>query len=238
MKTLVVMPTYNEALNLEKTIAGVLEANPQVDILVVDDGSPDDTGAIADRIASANSRVTVLHRAQKSGLGGAYLAGFAAGFERGYEYIVEMDADGSHRAEDLPALLAQAPKHDLVIGSRWVRGGKVVNWPLGRQLLSRGGNLYSRLALGTSVRDLTAGFRCFDAKFLQSLDLGTVSSSGYSFQVELALRVIRAGGRVVEVPITFVERELGESKMSGAIVNEAMKFVTKQGINRILGRNR
>jgi dolichol-phosphate mannosyltransferase len=238
MKTLVVVPTYNESLNIEKIVSKILDCNPQVDILVVDDNSPDGTGQIADRLAAADSRVRVLHRTEKSGLGGAYLAGFAKGFEWGYDYLVEMDADGSHRPEDLPKLLARAALSDLVIGSRWVRGGKVVNWPLRRQILSRGGNLYVRLALGTKVHDMTAGFRCFDAKFLQGLDLATVNSKGYSFQIEMALRSLRAGGRVVEVPITFVERELGESKMSGAIVKEAMTLVTKQGINRILGRNR
>lgn len=232
-KTLVIMPTYNETESLERVANHLLATVPEVSLLIVDDNSPDGTGQLADKLAASNARVSVLHRQQKNGLGPAYLAGFAWGFERGFEYLVEMDADGSHRAEDLTQMLAQAEQNDLVIGSRWVPGGKIVNWPLTRQLISRGGNFYARTMLGAPIRDITAGFRVYRAAFLKSLDLTSVASAGYSFQVEMAWRSLQAKGRIVEVPITFVERESGYSKMSKRIVFEALARVTRWGFERI-----
>jgi dolichol-phosphate mannosyltransferase len=226
------MPTYNEAENIG-TIAGHLLATvPEVSLLIVDDNSPDGTGKIADAMATENPRVHVLHRTEKNGLGPAYLAGFGWGFEHDFDYLVEMDADGSHRAEDLIRMLAVAPNNDLVIGSRWVRGGKVVNWPLSRQLISRTGNIYARVLLGAGIRDITAGFRVFRASFLKSLDLNAVASAGYSFQVEMAWRCFKAKARIQEVPITFVERAVGYSKMSKKIVFEALWRVTQWGFER------
>jgi len=226
---LVVIPTYNEAENLQPLLVRLLAAMPTAHVLVVDDNSPDGTGAVADTLSAADSRVHVLHRDAKHGLGAAYLAGFAWGLARGYEVLVEMDADGSHRPEQLSRLLAALAEADLVLGARWVPGGSVVNWPWHRELLSRGGNTYTRLALGLPLHDATGGYRAFRAATLRTLDLADVSSQGYCFQVDLAWRVVRAGFHVVEVPITFVERERGESKMSPAIVREALWRVTIWG---------
>ena len=231
-KTLVIMPTYNERLNLEHSVDELFKHNQDVHLLIVDDNSPDRTGDLAEEIAAITNSVFVLHRPEKYGLGPAYLAGFEWAFSRGYELIVEMDADGSHRAADLPALLSRSDA-DLVIGSRWVKGGAVLNWPLSRKLISKGGNFYTRLMLGTSIKDMTAGFRVYRSELLQKIELGEVASHGYSFQVEMAWRCIRAKASVVEVPITFVERELGVSKMNSAIVLEALWLVTKWGVARI-----
>ena len=235
---LVVMPTYREALTLETAVRELFVHNADVDLLIVDDNSPDGTGALAEALARDDQRISVLHREQKQGLGPAYLAGFAWGTSRGYEFLIEMDADGSHRAIDLPRLIAAAPNADLVIGSRWVPGGSVVNWPLHRRLISRIGNLYVNLMLGVGVKDMTAGFRVFRASFLNRLELADVAAYGYSFQVEMAWRSIMAGGRVVEVPITFVEREFGQSKMTMGIVAEALWLVTKWGLRRLTLRKR
>lgn len=237
MKTLVIMPTYNEAGNIEKSVELLFKFNPAVSLLIVDDSSPDGTGAIADRLAKANKSISVLHRKGKEGLGAAYLAGFDWGFSKKFDVMVEMDADGSHRAEDLPKLLAMAAKNDLVIGSRYVRGGKTLNWPFYRQWLSRGGNIYARVMLGSNINDMTAGFRAFRADFLKQLDLAGVNARGYSFQIEMAYRTLQAKGRVAEVPITFVEREIGTSKMSTDIVIEALKLMTKFGIQRVFRRD-
>jgi len=223
------MPTYNESESIRKIAGGLLETVKDVDLLIVDDNSPDGTGKIADEMAAANPRVHVLHRTEKNGLGPAYLAGFAWGFDHNYEFLVEMDADGSHRPEDLINMLAVAPSNDLVIGSRWVRGGKVVNWPVSRQIISRTGNLYARFMLRAGINDITAGFRVFRASFLQSLNLSEIASAGYSFQVEMAWRCFKAKARIQEVPITFVERAAGSSKMSQKIVLEALWRVTKWG---------
>ena len=226
-RVLVVIPTYNEIESLPIIIDGLAEARPEVDILVVDDSSPDGTGHLADRIAAGHPGVHTLHRTEKDGLGGAYLAGFAWGLARHYEVLVEMDADGSHRPSDLRRLLAAIDDGaDFVIGSRWVRGGAVVNWPLRRRALSVGGNHYARLLLGTPLRDLTGGFRAVRAGTLRAVDLSRIGSSGYCFQVDLAWRAIRSGAEVREVPITFVERAFGESKMSGGIILEALARVT------------
>lgn len=228
-RTLVIMPTYDEAANLEPIVARVRAAIPAVDLLVVDDHSPDGTGAIADRLAAADHQVHVLHRAAKDGLGRAYLAGFAWGLRRDYQVLVQMDADGSHQPEQLAAVLAALDHADLVLGSRWVPGGGVRNWPRRRELLSRGGSLYARTMLGLPIRDVTAGYRAFRRSALERLDLGDVASAGYCFQVDLASRAVRVGLRVVEVPIMFVEREHGASKMSGDIVREALVRITQWG---------
>lgn len=237
MRTLVVIPTYDEALNLELVIEALHVQQPQVDVLVVDDASPDGTGQIADRLAAADPRVHVLHRSGKNGLGAAYRAGFAWGLERAYDRLVEMDADGSHRPDDLAAMLeASLDGADLVLGSRWTPGGGVVNWPWYRRLISRGGTWYARLMLGIDIKDVTGGYRVFRRHTLERLRLDEVASEGYCFQIDMTRRTLAAGMTVVEVPITFVERVRGSSKMSGAIVREALWRVTVWGLRRIFGR--
>ena len=233
---LVVVPTYNEILNVESTVRRTRSAIPHGHVLVVDDASPDGTGKAADRLAAEDDRVHVLHRVGKQGLGAAYLAGFGWGLARGYRVLVEMDADGSHRPEQLPDLLSALSSADLVIGSRWVPGGRVDNWPRRRELLSRGANTYVRVALRLGVRDATAGFRAFRRETLERIDLDGVQSQGYCFQIDLTRRVVAAGCRIVEVPIEFVEREHGVSKMSGEIVREALWRVTVWGAARTTGR--
>lgn len=234
MRVLVIMPTYNESGNLKRTVDKVRTHQPEVHILVVDDNSPDGTGTLAQELADCDDKINVLHRAKKDGLGGAYLAGFAWGIANQFDTLVEMDADGSHRAEDLGLLLSKASQADLVIGSRWIAGGAVLNWPWYRRAISRTGTLYADLMLGSRVRDMTAGFRAFDAEFLRGLELEGVASRGYGFQVEMAWRTQKAGGRIIEVPITFVERTSGASKMTTAIVLEALWLVTKWGFQRRL----
>lgn len=218
----VILPTYNEAGNIERMIDALgPKLEPSDRILIVDDDSPDGTGRIADRIAAGDERVTVLHRPRKEGLGPAYLAGFREALAGGAGLVVQMDADFSHDPAYLPRLLAASELADLVIGSRYVPGGGITRWGRTRRLLSRGGSLYSRTVLGLDVRDLTGGFKCFRREVLETVDLSQVAASGYSFQVEMTWRVIRAGFSVMEVPITFRERDSGSSKMSGAIVAEA-----------------
>ena len=234
----VVIPTYNEADNLAWIVGRLRAAQPQIDILVVDDGSPDGTGAIADELAAGDSHVRVLHRTAKAGLGAAYLHGFQVALDAGYDVIGEMDADGSHQPEQLGRLLDALESADLVIGSRWVPGGSVVNWPLRRQLLSRGGNLYVRLLLGVKVRDATAGFRLFRRTTLEKIDLASVESTGYVFQTDMVARTLAAGLTVREVPIEFVERERGDSKMSGAIATESLKLITAWGVRERMARLR
>lgn len=231
MRVLTIIPTYNELESLPKTLGRLRAACPDVHVLVADDNSPDGTGKLADELAAKDENVHVMHRRGKEGLGAAYLAGFAWGLERGYDVLVEMDADGSHRPEQLPGLLRAVEQGaDLAIGSRWVPGGEVVNWPLSRKLISRTGSFVSRFFLGLSVHDVTAGYRAYRASTLNALDLDAVDSVGYGFQVDMTFRVARAGLRIVEVPITFVEREFGESKMSGSIVQEAGVNVVKWGL--------
>ena len=234
MKTLVVMPTYNEALNIENSVEQLFKHNPAVSLLIVDDSSPDDTGAIADKLAAANPNISVLHRAAKTGLADAYKAGFAWGLKNKFGYLVEMDADGSHRAQDLPKLLAEAAANELVLGSRWITGGSVENWPAYRRALSRGGNAYAKFMLGSKVKDLTAGFRVYQAQLIERLHLEDLAAHGYSFQVEMTRKCEQIGASILEVPITFVEREHGVSKMSNAIVLEAMWLVTLLGLKRVL----
>ncbi|MEU2165571.1 polyprenol monophosphomannose synthase [Streptomyces chengbuensis] len=239
-RALVIIPTYNEAENIEPIVSRVRAAVPEADVLVADDNSPDGTGKIADELSAEDGQVHVLHRKGKEGLGAAYLAGFRWGIDNGYGVLVEMDADGSHQPEELPRLLTALKGADLVLGSRWVPGGRVVNWPRSREFLSRGGSTYSRLLLGVPIRDVTGGFRAFRKETLEGLGLDGVASQGYCFQVDLARRAVEAGFHVVEVPITFVERELGDSKMSRDIVVEALWRVTAWGVGaragRIIGR--
>jgi len=232
LKTLVVMPTYNEAKSLTRTVEELLSVVEGVDVLIVDDNSPDGTAQIADSLARGNPRVMVLHRSSKQGLGPAYLEGFNHAFDKKYDTVVEMDADGSHRAEDLSKLLVGIHDSDLVIGSRWIVGGSVQNWPLSRMILSRFGNLYARVMLGTRIRDMTSGFRAYRADFLNKLIADPVSSQGYSFQVELAYRAAKSG-QVSEVPITFVERTEGSSKMTLSIVFEALVKIQLWAFRRL-----
>jgi dolichol-phosphate mannosyltransferase len=237
-KVAVIVPTYNERENLEATAGRVRNSVPEADLLIVDDNSPDGTGELADKLADADPQVHVMHRPGKSGLGTAYIAGFRWALEHGYDAIVEMDADGSHQPEDLPRLLAGLDRADLVLGSRWVPGGKMVNWPRYRQFISWGGNTYARLMLGISVRDATGGFRAYRADTLRKIALDEVISQGYCFQIDLTLRTIRAGLTLTEIPITFVERVHGTSKMSNAIVREAFWRVTVWGLSGRAGKLR
>ncbi|HEU4512878.1 MAG TPA: polyprenol monophosphomannose synthase [Nocardioidaceae bacterium] len=229
-RVVVVVPTYNESENLAWIVGRLRTAVPHADVLVVDDGSPDGTGRIAEDLAAQDPQVAVVHRTAKEGLGAAYLHGFRVALERGYDVIGEMDADGSHRPEQLPRLLEALEDADLVLGSRWVPGGSVVNWPWTRKALSRGGNLYTRLLLGIPVRDATGGFRLFRRTTLEKIDLSEVRSVGYCFQADLAWRTVEAGLRVREVPIEFVERERGESKMTPAVAVESLRLITLWGL--------
>ncbi|RZU28842.1 dolichol-phosphate mannosyltransferase [Streptomyces sp. BK022] len=233
---LVIIPTYNEAENIKAIVGRVRKAVPEAHVLVADDNSPDGTGKLADELAATDDHVQVLHRKGKEGLGAAYLAGFRWGLEHGYGVLVEMDADGSHQPEELPRLLTALKGADLVLGSRWVPGGRVVNWPRSREVISRGGSLYSRIALDLPLRDITGGYRAFRAETLQGLGLEEVASQGYCFQVDLARRAVKAGYHVVEVPITFVEREFGDSKMSRDILVEALWRVTAWGVGDRVGK--
>jgi dolichol-phosphate mannosyltransferase len=229
-KVLVVIPTYNELENLPIIVAGVRAAAPEVKILIADDNSPDGTGEVADGLAAKDNSVQVLHRTKKSGLGAAYLEAFQWAKTNGFDVVVEMDADGSHSPADLVKILAALTDSDVVLGSRWVKGGQVVNWPRSRELLSRGGNLYTRLWLGIPLKDATGGFRAYRMTAIAKIDVSKVESQGYCFQVDMAWRAVRSGLRVIEVPITFVEREIGESKMNQAIVKEALWRVTQWGL--------
>ncbi|MFC7546560.1 polyprenol monophosphomannose synthase [Plantactinospora sp. GCM10030261] len=240
-RVLIVVPTYNEAGNVGGIVQRVRTAVPAAELLIADDNSPDGTGAVADRLAAADDHVHVLHRPGKQGLGAAYVAGFGWARDHGYDVVVEMDADGSHAPEELPRLLMAAAEADVVLGSRWVPGARVVDWPWHRLVLSRVGNLYTRAALGMRVSDATGGFRVYRVAALEKIDFESVSSHGYSFQVELAWRAHRAGLRMVEVPITFAERENGDSKMSPTIIGEALWRVTtwavrdrRQAVRRVV----
>jgi dolichol-phosphate mannosyltransferase len=229
-RIVVVVPTYNEVDNLSWVVRRLRAAVPEADVLVVDDSSPDGTGALADELAAGDPQIQVLHRTTKAGLGAAYLHGFEVALAQGYDVIGEMDADGSHQPEQLPVLVAALEDADLVLGSRWVPGGSVVNWPRFRQALSRGGNLYTRLLLGIPVRDATGGFRLFRRSALEAIDLTAVRSVGYCFQADLAWRTLQAGLRVREVPIEFVERVRGESKMSPDVAVESLRRITVWGL--------
>ena len=237
--TVVVIPTFNEAQNLELLLPQLLLLD--LDILIVDDSSQDGTAAVAERIDAGTGRISILSRPSKMGLGSAYIQGFRLSLEAGYETLIQMDADGSHRVTDLQKMIAEAansPGQDLFIGARWIPGGKVENWSRHRELLSRGANRYSKLALGTDVNDMTAGFRIYRAALLRKMDLDGIRSQGYSFQIEMTREALRVGANVQEVPITFIERTIGKSKMSSEIVVEAMVKVTQWGISRVIRRSR
>ena len=237
-KIVVLIPTYNERENLPLIVSRMRTAVPEADVLVLDDSSPDGTGAVADQLAANDGQVRVLHRKRKEGLGAAYLAGFAWALDKGYDVLVEMDADGSHQPEQLPTLLLALADADLVLGSRWVAGGSVVNWPIHRKALSLGGNVYARVLLGMPIGDATGGFRAYRASALRTMDLQDVTSEGYCFQVDLVWRAVRRGLLVVEVPIAFVERAIGDSKMSQGIVRESLRSITMWGARYRLGQVR
>ena len=231
-RTVMVVPTYNEAENLAWIVERLRRSEPDVDVLIVDDASPDGTGAIADGLAAADPQVQVVHRTAKAGLGAAYLHGFRVALEKGYDVIGEMDADGSHQPEQLYRLRSALLDADLVIGSRYVAGGSVVNWPLFRRLLSAFGNLYVRLLLGISVRDSTAGYRLFRRTTLEKVDLTSVNVAGYVFQTDLAWRTLQSGLVVREVPIEFIERVRGHSKMSRSVAIESLQRITWWGLKQ------
>ena len=235
MKTRVLVPTYQELHTLPSIIHRIFENIPNIDVLVIDDNSPDGTGKLADELSQKYSNLKVLHRSQKNGLGSAYVDGFKASLDD-YEVLVEMDADGSHDPQDLKRILEEIPKYDCVLGSRWVPGGKVVNWPLSRQILSRGGNLYARKMLGFEIGDSTGGFRAYKTSALRNIDLNLIDSQGYCFQVDMVRRLVSQGLKMKEVPITFTERTIGTSKMSRNIVLEAFVKIGIWGFKRILGR--
>jgi dolichol-phosphate mannosyltransferase len=239
MNALVIIPTFNEKDNIGRIVPEILAQDSCLSVLIVDDNSPDGTGALADELVSSwNGRVHVLHRIGKAGLGKAYLAGFHWALARDYDRILEMDADFSHQPRYLPGLLAASEKADLVLGSRYIPGGDVSNWPRRRLLLSYYANVYARVVTGLRVRDLTGGFKCFHRRVLEAIDLNSVHSNGYSFQIEMTFRACRHGFSVLEVPIVFTDREQGHSKMSKAIVREAVWMVPKLRWMALIGRLR
>ncbi|MCI0330394.1 MAG: polyprenol monophosphomannose synthase [candidate division Zixibacteria bacterium] len=236
MKALVIIPTYNEKENIEKIAPAALAADPSISVLIVDDSSPDGTGEMADRMAAQNNRIFVLHREKKNGLGQAYLAGFKWGLEKNFDCLFEMDADFSHDPKYLPDFLKAVLEADLVIGSRYISGVNVINWPMGRLLLSYYANVYSRIVTGMPVRDATGGFKCYRRQVLEEIDLSKVRSNGYSFQIEMSFRAWKKGFRLKEIPIVFVDRREGTSKMSKKIVREAVWMVWRLRILSILGK--
>lgn len=236
MKILVVVPTYNERANLEELIPRILGQLPDIELLIVDDGSPDGTGEYADSVAAENPRVHVLHRPGKMGLGSAYVHGFKHCLTTDAELIIQMDADFSHNPDEIPNLVEQARRHDVVLGSRYITGANVVNWPLRRLFLSYFANVYTHIATGLPLRDSTGGFKCFRRKVLAAIDLDTIRSDGYSFQIEVNFRSWRKEFSIVEIPIVFVDRHSGTSKMSRRIVWEAMWLVWRLRLERILRR--
>jgi len=232
MKGVVVVPTYNERENIEELIEKTLSTSPDIDILIVDDNSPDGTGEIAEKIAKENPRVKVLHRPGKMGLGSAYVEGFKWALKKGYDFIMEMDADFSHNPEDIPRFIEMIEEYDLVIGSRYTDGVSVVNWPISRLLLSYFANIYARTVTGVPIMDLTGGFKCFRREVLESINLDTIMSDGYAFQIEMNYRAYKKGFRITEIPIIFIERRAGSSKMSKKIVWEAFWLVWKLRFGR------
>lgn len=237
-RVVMVIPTYNESLNIEWIVGRLRAAQPGVDVMIVDDNSPDGTGDLADKMAASDPQISVVHRTEKAGLGAAYLHGFRVALDAGYDVIGEMDADGSHQPEQLHRLLDALRTADLVIGARWIPGGSVVNWPKSREFLSRGGNLYVRLLLGVRIKDATAGFRVFKRATLEAIDIESVESTGYVFQTDMAWRTLQAGLKITEVPIEFIERERGDSKMSGAVASESLKRITRWGLHERWNRIR
>ncbi len=236
MKTLVIMPTYNEKENIERIVPEILDKGESIDVLIVDDNSPDGTGRIADRMAEINSRIFVLHRDKKAGLGTAYKSGFRYALENGYDYVFEMDADFSHDPKYIPSFLEAVKKDDLVLGSRYISGVNVINWPMSRLMLSYYANVYTRWVTGLPVRDATGGFKCFRRRVLESVELDKVKSEGYSFQIEVSFRAWKKGFKIKEIPIVFEDRREGQSKMSKKIVREAVWMVWKLRLLSLLGR--
>ena len=235
MRTLVVLPTFNEIMNVEPMLRSLREIVPLCDVLVVDDSSPDGTADKAKQLSGELGQVEILQRAKKSGLGGAYRAGFAWGIEHGYDQFVEIDCDFSHDPAALPSMLEVARTHDVVIGSRYVKGGSIPKWSVPRLLLSRGGNQYASIMLGLGVTDATAGYRVYSKEALERIDFQSVLADGYGFQIEMTYRAKRGGASIIEVPISFTDRTMGESKMSGGIILEALWLVTKWGVERPFG---
>ncbi len=235
-RALIIFPTYNERENIEKIVHAVLPLDPRINVLIVDDNSPDGTGQIADRLSAAESQVNVLHREKKEGLGRAYIAGFKWAIENKYDFIFEMDADFSHGPEYLKNFLREIQDHDLVIGSRYISGVNVINWPMSRLLLSYYANVYTRIVTGLPLRDATGGFKCFRREVLETINLDEVKSSGYSFQIEMSMRAWKKGFRIKEIPIVFVDRIAGSSKMSKKIVREAIWMVWRLRLKSIMGK--
>lgn len=236
MKSLVIIPTYNERENIERIVPLVLEKDPSIHVLIVDDNSPDGTGEIADRMAKENDRIFVIHRQNKSGLGTAYITGFKFALERDFNYVFEMDCDFSHDPKYIPDFLQTVKEHDLVLGSRYISGVNVINWPMSRLLLSYYANVYSRIVTGLPVRDATGGFKCFRREVLEAIDLEKVRSNGYSFQIEMSFRAWKKGFRIKEIPIVFEDRRVGQSKMSKKIVREAVWMVWRLRLWSLLGK--
>ncbi len=236
MKTLVIIPTYNESENIEKIVPLVMEKDPSIHVLIVDDNSPDGTGRIADEMAKKDDRVFVIHREKKSGLGTAYIAGFKFALEKGYDLIFEMDCDFSHDPKYVPHFLKAIQEADLVLGSRYIDGVNVINWPMSRLLLSYYANVYSRLVTGLPVKDATSGFKCFRREVLEAIDFNRVKSNGYSFQIEMSFRAWKKGFKIKEIPIVFEDRKVGQSKMSKKIVREAVWMVWKLRLRSLLGK--
>jgi dolichol-phosphate mannosyltransferase len=236
MKTLIIIPTYNEKENIEKIILQVLAKHESIDVLIVDDGSPDGTGQIADSLSKQNNRIFVIHRKNKSGLGTAYVAGFKYAIEKKYDYVFEMDADFSHDPKYIPDFLNAIKEADLIIGSRYISGVNVINWPITRLLLSYYANVYSRIVTGLPVKDATGGFKCFRREVLEAIDLDKVKSNGYSIQIEMSFRAWKKGFRIKEISIVFEDRRLGQSKMSKKIVREAIWMVWRLKFMSLLGK--
>jgi dolichol-phosphate mannosyltransferase len=236
MKTLVIIPTYNERENIERIVPQVLEKDPSIHVLIVDDGSPDGTGEIADRMAKGNDRISVIHRKNKGGLGTAYITGFKFALEKNYDFIFEMDCDFSHDPKYIPHFLEAIPEADLVLGSRYISGVNVINWPMSRLLLSYYANVYSRWITGLPVKDATGGFKCFRRQVLEAVNLDKVKSNGYSFQIEMSFRAWKKGFRIKEIPIVFEDRKVGQSKMSKKIVREAIWMVWRLRLWSFLGK--
>jgi len=236
MRALVILPTYNEIENLPRIVPQILEVDPDLEVLVVDDDSPDGTGKEADRMAEENPRLSVIHRASKMGLGSAYITGFKYGIEKGFDYLFEMDADFSHDAKYLKDFLREIKEADLVVGSRYLQGVNVINWPMSRLLLSYFANVYTRIITGLPLRDATGGFKCYRREALEAIELDSVRSDGYSFQIEMSFKLWRKGFRLKEIPIIFYDRQQGESKMSKKIVREAVWMVWRLGLERLFGR--
>jgi dolichol-phosphate mannosyltransferase len=235
-KILVVTPTYNEAENIPKLIPAVLRQAPNLDVLIIDDGSPDGTGNLVKQIMSSNPHVHLIERSGKQGLGTAYVAGFKYAIQNGYDYVFEMDADFSHNPNDIPVFLSMMKENDLVIGSRYIQGVRVLNWPMNRLLLSYSANVYTQIITGLPVRDATGGFKCYRIETLKAIDLDQIRSNGYAFQIEMSFKVWKKGFRLVEIPIVFKDRREGVSKMSKSIIYEAMFMLWKLRLRSILHR--